>query len=127
MGTRALTKVVDEYGRTLVCMYRQMDGYPSGHGMELAGFLNSKVLVNGYSDEKSTTEANGMECLAAQTVAHFKKWVGGIYLVPADRDNYDVDYEYTVCPDEVTVTSCKRNLFTGTWAEFRGWCGDEYQ
>ena len=31
-----------------MCIYRQYDGYPSGHGHELAQFLGSKTLVNGF-------------------------------------------------------------------------------
>ena len=44
MGTRSLTFVKEQNGRkvsTYVCMYRQYDGYPSGHGLELAEFLGS--------------------------------------------------------------------------------------
>jgi hypothetical protein len=51
MGTRSLTFVKEQNGRkasTYVCMYRQYDGYPSGHGLELAEFLKGKRLVNGY-------------------------------------------------------------------------------
>ena len=32
MGTRSLTFVYDEYGEKIINMYRQYDGYPSGHG-----------------------------------------------------------------------------------------------
>ena len=38
MGTRCLTYVY-EGNSPLVCLYRQFDGYPSGHGTELANFL----------------------------------------------------------------------------------------
>ena len=40
MGTRSLTFVY-EGEKPIVNMYRQFDGYPSGHGAELAEFLNS--------------------------------------------------------------------------------------
>ena len=33
----------------IVVMYRQYDGYPSGHGIELAEFLAKGRLVNGIS------------------------------------------------------------------------------
>ena len=44
MGTRALTFVYDSYKeelgeivyRPIINLYRQYDGYPSGHGVELA-------------------------------------------------------------------------------------------
>ena len=47
MGTRCLTFVYDEAGDPLLNMYRQFDGYMSGHGAELAEFLHDRKLVNG--------------------------------------------------------------------------------
>ena len=38
MGTRSLTFVYDEQ-EAIINMYRQYDGYPTGHGAELAEFL----------------------------------------------------------------------------------------
>ncbi len=43
MGTRSLTYVYDarkndKDGQALCCFYRQMDGYPSGLGQELAEY-----------------------------------------------------------------------------------------
>ena len=34
MGTRSLTYVYDDYSvnTPIMCMYRQHDGYPTGHG-----------------------------------------------------------------------------------------------
>ena len=32
-------------------MYRQFDGYPSGHGVELAQFLAGMVIVNGFQSD----------------------------------------------------------------------------
>ena len=49
MGTRSLTYVYD--GQTpIMCMYRQYDGYLSGHGQELANFLNELTLGNGIPE-----------------------------------------------------------------------------
>ena len=53
MGTRSLTFVYEDTGdgqEPVMCMYRQYDGYPSGHGAELAEFLMPFKLVNGYGD-----------------------------------------------------------------------------
>ena len=38
MGTRSLTYVYDDYSvnTPIMCMYRQYDGYPTGHGAELS-------------------------------------------------------------------------------------------
>lgn len=90
MGTRCLTKVYDESGAEIICLYRQYDGYPEdGHGDELRAFLDRKVIVNGIPLGKERDGmANGMECLAAQIVAHFKREdaPGRFYLyVPGTR------------------------------------------
>ena len=59
MGTRSLTFVYEKYGqiqKPVVNMYRQFDGYPKGHGAELAEFLNGGRLVNGLSATKTVKE-----------------------------------------------------------------------
>ena len=64
MGTRSLTFVYEKYGdkqMPIINMYRQFDGYPSGHGAELAEFLDGFRIVNGYSGDPVKT-ANGMSC-----------------------------------------------------------------
>lgn len=81
-----------------MALYRQYDGYPSGHGQELADFLNGKRLVNGYGDPSSKTEANGVGCLAALLVAHLKKdQIGDIYIT-SQTDSQE--YNYTVYKGE---------------------------
>jgi len=99
MGTRSNTVVIDT-GNTkpvkLINMYRQFDGYPSGHGKELSDFLSKIRLVNGMSLNKSEGAiANGVGCLAAQIVAHFKTEPGGIYL-ENPTGKCDNDYTYIV-------------------------------
>ena len=62
MGTRSLTFVYDG-NKPLINMYRQFDGYPSGHGTELAEFLNSfDEVVNGLPLGDNRKLANGMGC-----------------------------------------------------------------
>jgi hypothetical protein len=95
MGTRSLTHIKDE-GETLVTIYRQMDGYPSGHGQDLANFLKGIRLINGIGMNDSGGTANGMGCLAAQLIAHFKDGVGNIYIdVPGRKADWE-DYEYII-------------------------------
>jgi hypothetical protein len=104
MGTRSLTRVIDHYqtddGKdvpsTLVCMYRQFDGYPTGHGADLAKFLTGMKMVNGLGAGNPKKIANGAGCLAAQLVAHFKDGPGGIYLYPTDTKDAGQDYEYEI-------------------------------
>ena len=72
MGTRSLTVFLDDVDddldddgiREIAVMYRHYDGYISEHGLKLRNFLAS---VDGVS--------NGMGCLAAQAVMHFKSQV----------------------------------------------------
>ena len=62
MGTRSLTYVYVE-DTPIMCMYRQFDGYPSGHGVELAEFLTQIEMGNGISGEPELFSfANGMGC-----------------------------------------------------------------
>lgn len=124
MGTRSLTFVYDG-DRPLINLYRQFDGYPSGHGAELAEFLAGKRIVNGLSGDTSMV-FNGMGCLAAQLVAHFKQSAGGFYIHSVEDTDCWQDYEYHVYEDSVTV---KRHdgevLFNGAWREFADFCFQE--
>jgi len=97
MGTRSLTHIKNQSGQTLVTLYRQYDGYPDGHGQELADFLKGKTIVNGFSGEDKTRgNFNGMECLAASVIAFFKEGIGGFYLQPPDSKDFGEDYTYTI-------------------------------
>ena len=44
--------------------------------------------------------ANGMDCLAAQIIAHFKNGPGDIYLMHPDTKDVWEDYQYEVEEDE---------------------------
>jgi hypothetical protein len=107
-------------------MYRQYDGYPGGHGVELANFLNSVVEVtNGISSNEKRKTANGMGCLAAQMICDFKSGVGGIYLYPTNTEDAYQDYEYHVHKDHVKVTNPNNVIFSGSWQEFFDFCSEE--
>ena len=83
MGTRSLTRFISQHDDekfVITCVYRQYDGYPQGHGKELADFLNSGVMVNGFGQSEQK-QFNGIGCLAAQFIAEFKNGVGGIYII----------------------------------------------
>lgn len=127
MGTRSLTYVYNgkksEIGKPMVCMYRQFDGYPSGHGQELADFLHVGRLVNGLSGMGKELQFNGMGCLAAQMVAHFKKDSGGIYLyAPELGQDCWQEYEYHVWEDVVRIGNPDGIIFQGSWKEFEAFC-----
>ena len=123
MGTRSLTFVYDG-DKPIVNMYRQFDGYPTGHGQELAEFLLSGKMVNGYSD-KDAKQFNGMGCLAAQMIAHFKQSVGGFYIYSVDSTDCWQDYEYHVYEDKMVVKNPTEVIFSGTWDNFHSFCSDE--
>lgn len=129
MGTRALTYVYDrEDSKPMVCMYRQMDGYPSGHGKDLADFMAGGKLVNGLG-LNNTQVFNGMGCFAAALVAHFKDGPGGIYLHrPLLTLKVWQEYEYHIStPDDkqfhIIVKNDEREvLFDGNLEQFQQWC-----
>ena len=122
MGTRSLTYVYE--GETpIICMYRQFDGYPTGHGQELANFLNELAIHEGISGKPELfTYANGMGCLAAQMIVNFKKSPGGFYIHPIDF-NQDVwqEYEYHVFEKHVVVKNPTEVIFDGYWSDFLTW------
>ena len=122
MGTRSLTFVYDG-DVPVINVYRQYDGYPSGHGHELAQFLDSKTLVKGFGEQNSF-EANGMSCLAAQLIVQLKHGVGGIYIYPVSSTDCFQDYEYHVYEDRVVVKDPTAVIFEGTWEEFAQFCLD---
>ena len=124
MGTRSLTLVYTEDYEVIMNMYAQWDGYPSGHGAELAAFLNSfEAITNGIRVGEERKIANGMGCLAAQLVAHFKVGFGSFYLYPVSEKDCGQEYEYHIYKDRVTVFGYnKEHLFTGPWSQFLEFC-----
>jgi hypothetical protein len=100
MGTRCLTFVYD--GETpILNLYRQYDGYPTGHGAELAEFLSK--------GKKDKLLYNGMGCLAAQLVAYFKDTPGHFYIHAINESECGQDYEYHIYPNPAPYKN--RNYF----------------
>jgi hypothetical protein len=141
MGTRSLTFVYDDE-TPIINMYRQYDGYPTGHGAELAEFLAPFTMVNGISTVETRKVANGMGCLAAQLVANFKSEAGGFYLYPTSAVDCGQDYEYHVYHNgseglrvSITNRGCNffgltqsdtdEKIFDGTVAEFTEFCKEK--
>jgi hypothetical protein len=135
MGTRSLTYVYQSYkdgagnkvNEPILCMYRQFDGYIDGHGAELAEYLSKGKIVNGLSNYVGDGTWNGMGCLAASLVAHFKKEPGNFYLhAPIlNRDDWQ-EFEYHVFGDKVIVYTIGSNnnnvLFEGDYKAFASFC-----
>lgn len=146
MGTRSLTFVYDGVN-PVINMYRQYDGYPEGHGAELAEFLNSGKITNGIpvNSDKPVKFFNGVGCLAAQMVSHFKMDAGGIYLYPATALDCGQDFEYhiEVTKDDFHIRIVNRGvnffglqnsntnevIFEGNLKEFTKFCSsaDEFE
>lgn len=134
MGTRAVTKVVDEKGDLYVTLYRQFDGYPSGHGKELAEWLEGAEIGNGIRGNEPPGFFNGVEDLACRLVTFFRqdhRQIGGFYVIPPGSGWYG-EYIYTVIGvnpgfhDDrgdvtVKVDSYNKPLFSGTVEAFRHW------
>jgi hypothetical protein len=149
MGTRSLTRINTSTGSKIINLYRQFDGYPTGHGKDLFNFLNGFEIVNGYTGREGPKAANGAGCLAAQLVAHFKmrkneteqerdsKLIGEFYLYPVESADCGQDYEYVVTVTEASFSGEEKSSirvevigyggskFSGTVAEFGDWCDKE--
>jgi hypothetical protein len=106
MGTRSKTTVFDENNKPILSLYRQFDGYFDGHGEELAEFLKNRVIVNGFTldDASKPNVSNGMSCLAASLVAHFKKAIGDFYITDHDT-NEEFNYEVRFVADPILPQS----------------------
>ena len=136
MGTRSVTTLY-EGDKPLLAFYRQMDGYPSGHGQELVDFLKGIEMVNGIQmggEPPKLQQANGAGCLAAQILTHFKTGVinytygqdgtkiregdnvGSIYVVPIGQTE---EYNYDVVVN-------KHNKVTGVSVDGQHYNLDEY-
>lgn len=124
MGTRSLTFVYDGE-KPIVNMYRQFDGYPSGHGAELAEFLNSfDEVVNGLPVGDNRKLANGMGCLAAQMIANFKDSTGGFYIHAVTDTDCGQDYEYHLYENKLVVKDPCEVIFEGDWTKFQKFCAE---
>jgi len=108
-------------------MYRQSDGYPRGHGKELAEFLKDFRIVNGRSlPKKKDRLAYGISCLAAQVIAHFKSKAGEIYLFNGNERDCWEEYIYIVENQEksskpkLSIIDCRKGriIFEGTPENF---------
>lgn len=145
MGTRSTTRIYEVNGpatskaisklKPLLTIYRQMDGYPSGMGADLAYFVKNMTVVNGFGmGDKAGTHANGAGCFAAQLVKYLKDGIGGIYIVPTDSPNEEYNYDIYVRAQEgygdkalpslilVMVEDCNgTRIFKGDAKEFAAW------
>ncbi len=121
MGTRSLTHIKDEDGKTLVTIYRQFGGYPTGMGADIKKTLGGKTLVNGYNDP--ATQTNGMGCAAAMLIAAIKDGCGGVYIQTPDTSGCWEQYIYTLSQAAGMKIALKleggeKTLFDGLLSDF---------
>lgn len=122
MGTHSITRIIAD-GKPLLTFYRKFDGYPSGHGLEIAKFMKGITFVNGYNNTmKAGTHANGAGCFAGQLVIllkgdrnGFNGGLGGIYIRAHDAENEEYTYTITIgsegegwdCIDKIVSVKCE--------------------
>ena len=135
MGTRSTIKFVSSFttneGKTIetpiINIYQQYDGYISGKGHDLARWLLSKSLCNGFGSDTKANAANGVGCLAAQFVKENKRGIGNMYIVPmSDKESYNYkviikDYMEGDLEDlttiKVTNYNSRKPIFVGSPSE----------
>ena len=111
MGTRSLTTFKEDHtDKEIVVLYRQYDGYPEGHGIDLFRFLNKMNVVNGMKPQEKRKTSNGMSCLAAQMIAYFKDEPRGFYMYRADTRDIGEEYVYTIYLDFVDNDDNERKI-----------------
>jgi len=120
MGTRCLT-VFKDGEKEIAVLYRQFDGYLDGHGKSLAEFCSGIKIVNGLGVDIEKM-ANGMGCLSAQIVAHFKQKCGGFYLYASGTRDVWEDYIYIVSGEvgeepKISVQTFGKVIFEGFASE----------
>jgi hypothetical protein len=119
MATRSLTKILNN--NQLVLTYtKHWDGYPEGYGKDLATFLQAFKGVNGLNSDQPKKVYNGIGCLAAQIVAHFKDGPGDIYIEPGSDYEfcYTVNFKSISEPLEFTCQEDDEVLFKGSPQDF---------
>ena len=125
MGTRSLTHIYDNE-TLLVTIYRQFDGYPAGHGKEIARTVADGKFVNGITDNNANTY-NGAGCFAASLIMKLKAEIGGpggVYIYPPGASSMGEEYVYDihVFSDLSTAFACHGyENFEGSAANFIKW------
>lgn len=110
MSTRSVTYIyeMDSLAKnTLVCsFYRHHDGYPKGHGRDLANFLSGKNLVNGiginFEPAKDFNRAGTM----AVKLMNYIQDISGCEVFSGDQ-NFGASYIYRVYFDDVFWIECE--------------------
>lgn len=101
MGTRSITHVHQmesmENGENVVCsFFRHWDGYPTGHGQDLANWLKGKKLTNGIgADFDPNTMFNRAGTMAIKLANHIQD-LSGAEMIPTGGDDMWEDFTYDI-------------------------------
>ncbi len=96
MGTRALIHV-RKGNATLLTVYKQFDGYPSGLGADIKRILGGTKLVNGFTPRhEDGNHHNGMGCLAATLIKKLKEGIGNVYVYEPNSKGCGEEFIYTI-------------------------------
>lgn len=121
MGTRSTVTIKDD-AETIVKIYRQYDGYPTGMGNDLKGLLEHTKIVNGYSSgDQLPHAANRMGCLAAYVIRELKENIGNVYIVSPNHGHEGYNYTISNYKDSIQlkVTNYElRTLYDGDIRDF---------
>jgi hypothetical protein len=112
MSTRSLThfyhKPHDEQApqTPLLTLYRQSDGYLSGHGALISKTFKGRQLVNGYSS--ALTQINGMMNAPTMLIGAYYRGddpdepvpCGNLYITGAGSINEGEEYTYHLYPNK---------------------------
>jgi hypothetical protein len=115
MSIPATVAIFDEQDRILVNLYWQSNGHFESLGKKLANFLEDTAIINKIKGNNPTKAANGMGCLAAQVIKHFKEEIGNIYIA---LPKYHEAYNYEIRYIQPNGFRCGRVSLTG-------YCGDK--
>lgn len=138
MGTRSTTTFL-ENDKPIACLYRQFDGYPDGHGIDLAKALGDREMTNGISGDRNVF--NRMGDLAVRVIATLKAKYdinspGNFYMeIPGTDGDHGEDYLYYIYTDDpqgwegypkikIERPYSSEILFDGTVEEFNVWVED---
>ena len=103
MSTKSLTMLQDKNDQLHLVMYGARHGQPSIFGLDLKDFLVDYKVQDGIQPYDPIVQtmtkyyADGVACLAAQIVAHFKRRIGDFYIYNSTLDvPKEPDYWYYV-------------------------------
>ena len=131
MGTRTIVHLKDENKKTILTLYRQYDGYPTGMGNDIKKILNNGIVEirNGFTTkDQIPRQFNGMGCLSAFLVGELKnKKIGNVYIQTPNTKDMGEDYTYTLSLSKLGTLKLKvvenynnKTIFDGLLSAFDG-------